>query len=104
MVALICLQNVSFYFFYLTWILASKFRCPPNWYIDLKSGLDQILLFNMQYFLQLYSQGQGLIQRSFNIGIPILGTLIWACPIFILSKTETTIKSNPSFLIITRKR
>ena len=48
----------SFYFyakrwlflFYLTWIWASKFRCPPNWHTDLKSGLDQPLLYNMRYF------------------------------------------------------
>ena len=42
---------------------------------------------------------QGLIQAVFNIGIPILGKLIWACPNLILSKTKTTIKRNSSFLI-----
>ena len=35
----------------------------------------------------------------FHIGIPILGTLIWACPNLILSKIETTVKQNVSFLI-----
>ena len=40
---------------------------------------------------------QGLIQAVFDIGIPILGTLIWVCPNLILSKTETTIKHNSSF-------
>ena len=45
--------------------------------------------------VEIYSQG--LIQAAFNIGIPILGTLIWTCPNFTLSKTETTIKCNPGF-------
>ena len=35
----------------------------------------------------------------FDIGIPILGVLIWACPNLILNKTETTIKRNFSFFI-----
>ena len=39
------------FLFYLTWIWASKFRCPPNRHTDLKSGLDQPLLYNMRYFL-----------------------------------------------------
>ena len=42
---------------------------------------------------------QGLIQAVFDIGIPILGTLIWACPNLMLSKTEATVKHNFSFLI-----
>ena len=42
---------------------------------------------------------QVLIQAVFDIGIPILGTLIWACPNLILSKTEIAIKQNSSFLI-----
>ena len=45
--------------------------------------------------VEIYSQG--LIQAAFNIGILILGTLIWTCPNFTLSKTETTIKCNPGF-------
>ena len=52
-------------------------------------NLNQVLLENFQ----------GLIQAVFQIGIPIFGTLIWVCPNLILSKTETTIKSNFSFLI-----
>ena len=40
---------------------------------------------------------QGLIQAVFDIGIPILGTLIWVCQNTILSKTEITIKHNSSF-------
>ena len=40
----------------------------------------------------------GLIEAVFNIGIPILGTLTWACPNLIFSKTETTVKHNSSFL------
>ena len=39
----------------------------------------------------------GLIKAVFNIEIPILGTLIWACPNLIFSKTETTVKHNSSF-------
>ena len=35
----------------------------------------------------------------FNIGIPILGTISWALPNIILSKTETSVKRNSSFLI-----
>ena len=42
---------------------------------------------------------QGSIQAVFEIGTPILGTLIWACPNLILSKIETNIKCNSSFLI-----
>ena len=38
------------------------------------------------------------MQAVFDIGILILGTLIWACPNLFLSKTETTIKHNSSFL------
>ena len=52
----------------------------------------------------------GLIQAVFDIGISILGTVIWMCPISVpkidisMSKTgcincETTIKPNSSFLI-----
>ena len=41
-----------------------------------------------------------LIQAIFDIGIQIFGTLIWACPNLIFSKTETTVKHNSSFLII----
>ena len=40
---------------------------------------------------------QWLIQAGFGIGILILGTLIWACPNLILSKTETTMKLDSSF-------
>ena len=42
---------------------------------------------------------QGLIQAVFDIGTPILGTLMWACPNLTLNKTETTIMHNSSFLI-----
>ena len=39
------------------------------------------------------------MQAIFDIGKPFLGTLIWACPNLILSKTEIIIKSNFSILI-----
>ena len=42
---------------------------------------------------------QGLIQAVFDIGIPILGTPIWACPHLILSKTKTIVKHNSRFFI-----
>ena len=42
---------------------------------------------------------RGLIQAVCDIRIPILGTLIWACPNLIFSKIETTVKHNASFLI-----
>ena len=45
------------------------------------------------------SEKQGLMQAVFDIGILILGTIIRACPNLFLSKTETTIKRNSSFLI-----
>ena len=41
----------------------------------------------------------GLRQAVFDIHIPILGTLIWTYPNLYLSKTETNIKHNFSFLI-----
>ena len=44
---------------------------------------------------------QGLIQTVFDISIPILGTLIWACPNLILRKIETTVEHNSSFFIKT---
>ena len=47
---------------------------------------------------------QGLIQDVFDIGIPILGTLIWACttliwmyPKSITGKVKTTKKCNIRF-------
>ena len=40
-----------------------------------------------------------LIQAFFDIGTPILGTLIWAYLNLILSKIETTVKHNSCFLI-----
>ena len=41
---------------------------------------------------------QGLIQAVFDIGIPILGTLILASP-NVIFKIETAIKCNSSFLL-----
>ena len=34
----------------------------------------------LNYTKKFYIRSQGLIQTVFDIGIPILGTLIWACP------------------------
>ena len=51
----------------------------------------------MQYMADL--SNQGWIQAVFDIGIPILGTLIWACLNLILRKIGTTIKFISSFLI-----
>ena len=51
----------------------------------------------MQYMADL--SNQGLIQVVFDIGIPILGTLIWASLNLILRKIGTTIKCISSFLI-----
>ena len=52
----------------------------------------------MQYMADL--SNQGLIQAViFDIGILILGTLIWACLNLILRKIGTTIKCISSFLI-----
>ena len=50
MVPLICfLQNVSFSFSTLLEFGRANL-CLPNQYIDLKSGLDQPLLYNVRYF------------------------------------------------------
>ena len=60
------------------------------------------VFFGLNIKNRLYEKrtfGQRLIQAIFNIGIPILGTQIWACPNLILSKTETNIKRNSIFLI-----
>ena len=40
------------------------------------------------------------MQAVFDIGLPILGTLIWACPNSIMNKIITTSKPNSSFSII----
>ena len=62
-----------------------------------KSGLPK---FESHIFQQmnvfLYWRSQGLIQSVFDRGIPISGSLTWAN--IILSKTETIIKRNSSFL------
>ena len=42
----------------------------------------------------------GLIQAVFDISIPILGTLIWACPNSMIGKVKTTKKCKiPSNLL-----
>ena len=77
-----------------------------------KSGLPKFESHTFQQMNRfLYWRSQGLIQSVFDSGIPISGSLTWACRNIILSKTESTIKRNPSFLsnqqhnvnIITRK-
>ena len=40
---------------------------------------------------------QGLIQVVFNIGIPILGILIWVCPNLIIGKVKITKQCNSCF-------
>ena len=65
----------------------------PTWMLHVNIFAKPFLFLSGK--VEIYSQG--LIQAAFNIGIPILGTLIWTCPNFILSKTETTIKCNPGF-------
>ena len=42
---------------------------------------------------------RGLIQAVFDIGIPILDTLICAWPNLIFSKTKTAVKHNSSIFI-----
>ena len=51
----------------------------------------------MQYMADL--SNQGLIQAVFDISIPILGTLIWACLNLILRKIGIATKCISSFLI-----
>ena len=43
---------------------------------------------------------QGLVQAIFNIGIPILGTLIWACSNLIKGKVKTIKKCNTHFNLL----
>ena len=63
-----------------------------------KSGLPKFESHTFQQMnVFLHWRGQGLIQSVFDRGIPISGSLTWACPNIILSKTETIIKSNSSF-------
>ena len=74
-------------------------------------SLEQLVTTERCKGLHLIGLQQGLIQAAFNIGIPILNKLIWACPNLSLRETEATIKCNSSFLsnqqhkgnIITRK-
>ena len=47
---------------------------------------------------------KGLIRGIFDIGTPILDTLIWAGPNLILTKTKTPNKCNFSFLIISETK
>ena len=42
------------------------------------------------------------MQAVFDIGVPILGALIWTCPNSILLKILTNSKCNSSFLIISQ--
>ena len=77
-----------------------------------KSGLPKFESHTFQQMNRfLYWRRQGFIQSVFDSGIPISGSLTWTCRNIILSKTESTIKRNSSFLsnqqhnvnIITRK-
>ena len=77
-----------------------------------KSGLPKFESHTFQQMNKfLYWRSQGFIQSVFDSGIPISGSLTWTCRNIILSKTESTIKRNSSFLsnqqhnvnIITRK-
>ena len=48
-------------------------------------------------YIYIYIYLQKLIQAIFDIGIPILGTLIWACPNLMIHKAKTT---NISFNLL----
>ena len=65
--------------------------------------ISQMIIINSKYYGRKKHEkdksNQGLIQALFDIGVPILGSLIWELPNLILSKTKTTIKHNSSFLI-----
>ena len=54
---------------------------------------------NKQAHIKITALLMELAQAVFDMSVPILGTLIRACPNLILSKTETTVKHNSSFLI-----
>ena len=47
---------------------------------------------------------QGLFQTVFNINIPLLSTVIKACPNSIFSKIKTTNKRNSRLLIMSVKK
>ena len=68
---------------------------------SLPSSLERLVhrqyVASLSLFYRYYIQW--LIQAVLDMGIPILGTLTWACPNLILSRTETNTKCNSRFLI-----
>ena len=68
---------------------------------SLPSSLERLVhrqyVASLSLFYRYYIQW--LIQAVLDMGILILGTLTWACPNLILSRTETNIKRNSRFLI-----
>ena len=60
-----------------------------------------VILFGFFLFLSfIVRKNQGLIQAVFDIGIPILGTLIWVCPNSIIGKVKTTKKCKTRFNLL----
>ena len=47
------------------------------------------MIFRAPIIQRCVHQSQGLMQAIFDIGIPILTTLIWACPHLILIENKT---------------
>ena len=88
-------RNIKYiYFQSVSEIYFLKLQDPKNFHFKIGKNL-----LKANTAIKFYYCCQGLIKAVFDIGFPILGTLIWACLILILSKTETAIKRNSSFLI-----
>ena len=56
-----------------------------------------VILTNENFLSLMMVNSQGLIQVVFNIGIPILGILIWVCPNLIIGKVKITKQCNSCF-------
>ena len=79
-------------------ILRAGLSNSLKFYIAYSSSLNQSR--NKQIPVWVPRLWQGLIQAVFDIGVPILRTLIFVCPNSILNEIITTSKHNSSFLII----
>ena len=65
--------------------------------INLTAVLENSRIINTRPTSLTTKQTQWLILTIFDIGIPILGTLIWACPNSITGKVKTKKKRNTRF-------
>ena len=90
-----CLKNIIFPQFLVNTLFISSTTHKINWKWKKHQQMSSITCVTRIIIIRY----QGLRQAVFDIGIPILGTIIWVCPNLILSKTKTTVKHSSSFLI-----